>query len=95
MIEFQKLSGIYKITNTTNGKIYIGHSINMTMRWYIHLDNLMKGQHPNCKLQEDFNRYGVDAFSFSVLEFVIGKEELIKKEQDYLNGLDFSTNYNI
>lgn len=90
-----KLSGIYEISNKINGRKYIGHSINITLRWYLHIDNLFKNIHPNSKLQEDFNTYGLNNFNFSILELLEGKKILIEKEQEYLNTLDFNSNYNI
>lgn len=90
-----KLSGIYQIKNTINNKIYIGHSINITFRWYYHLNNLIKNIHPNNKLQNDFNKYGVVAFEFSILELVDGKTNLIKREQEYLDKINFDDNYNL
>ena len=90
-----KLSGIYQITNTVNNKLYIGHSKNLNFRWYHHLDSLIKNIHPNSKLQNDFNTYGISAFSFRILELIYGKENLINKEQEYLNTIDFDSNYNI
>ena len=95
MQRIQKLSGIYQIRNKVNNKIYIGHSINITLRWYTHIDRLMNNTHDNKKLQEDFNTYGLSNFGFSILELLDGKGRLIKKEQEYLNDIDFLDNYNI
>lgn len=94
-MELNKLSGIYSIQNKLNYKQYIGHSKNVTFRWYYHLNNLVNGNHQNSKLQEDFNAYGLMAFNFSILELVEGKDNLIVREQAYLNELDFNSNYNI
>ena len=94
-MELTKLSGIYSIVNKINYKQYIGHSKNITFRWYYHLNNLMESKHPNSKLQEDFNIYGLSAFDFSILELVEGKNNLVLKEQEYLNKLNFNENYNI
>jgi group I intron endonuclease len=94
-MELTKLSGIYSIKNKLNHKQYIGHSKNITFRWYHHLNNLIESKHPNNKLQEDFNTYGLSAFDFSILELIEGKDNLITKEQEYLNSIDFDSNYNI
>lgn len=93
-MELNKLSGIYQIINKTNGRIYIGHSKNITFRWYHHINNLLNNNHPNIKLQEDFNIYGLSAFNFKILELT-SNENLTKKEQEYLNNINFNNNYNI
>jgi hypothetical protein len=94
-MELTKLSGIYCIENKINHKQYIGHSKNITYRWYYHLNNLLKNTHSNKKLQEDFNTYGLSNLNFTILELLEGKENLIKKEQEYLNKINFKDNYNI
>lgn len=94
-MELNKLSGIYEISNKINGRKYIGHSKNITYRWYHHLNNLINGLHHNSKIQNDFNIYGLSNFEFSILELVDNKENLLIKEQEYLNLLDFDSNYNI
>ena len=38
-------SGIYKITNTANGKIYIGQSVDVQRRINDHQRTLAKGTH--------------------------------------------------
>lgn len=90
-----KISGIYQIINNINGKIYIGHSINISFRWYNHMNDLLKGTHHNSKLQEDFNMYGLTAFNFNILDTLEGKSNLILKEQEYLDKLNFNNNYNL
>ncbi len=90
-----KISGIYQIKNKVNNKIYIGHSSNIFTRWYFHVDNLFKNIHPNKKLQEDFNHYELHSLSFSILELIDGKSNLIKREQYYINKLNIDENYNL
>lgn len=62
-------SGIYKITNTENGKIYIGQATNLKKRFRSHRDHLKAGTHVNKCLQNDFNTYGANAFKMEVIEY--------------------------
>ena len=75
-----KLCGIYQITNTTNNKIYVGSSIDITRRWVIHTTYLKNNKHPNHKLQHGWNKYGEASFVFVILT-LCEKTELIEKEQ--------------
>ena len=61
------MRGIYKITNKINGKIYIGESLNIERRWKEHLLDLSFKTHKNYKLQNDYNKYGYEAFEFEVI----------------------------
>lgn len=62
--------GIYKITCTANGKIYIGSSNNPARRWIEHKSNLRTNKHHNSYLQRAWNKYGESSFCFEVLELV-------------------------
>lgn len=90
-----KASGIYQIKNIINNKVYIGHSENMAWRWYNHLNGLYSGEHPNPIMAEDYNKYGLTAFKFEVLEEVKGKGNLLRKERDYLAQVADDLCYNI
>lgn len=63
-------SGIYKIANKINGKIYIGKSLDVKERKYSHFYKLRKNEHGNQYLQVSFNKYGEENFEFSIIEFV-------------------------
>lgn len=53
--------GLYKITYTENGKVYIGQSENIAKRLATHNDRLKKKKHIDCPaMQEDFTKYGKD-----------------------------------
>lgn len=43
--------GIYKIENKVNGKVYIGQSIDIKIRWYNHRKELNGNRHHNEHLQ--------------------------------------------
>ena len=88
--------GIYKIENTKNNKIYIGSSINIEKRFYKHLWMLKKGIHDNNHLQNSFNEYGENYFSFSILE-LCSEPDLVKRENFYIElycTCDSSCGYN-
>lgn len=62
-----KQRGIYKIVNHKNNKIYIGYaSISLGDRRDSHFACLRNGYHFNKDLQDDFNKYGEENFSFEV-----------------------------
>ena len=55
--------GIYKITNKTNGRAYIGQSIHIEQRWQEHIS-----QNKNSLIHLAIKKYGVKNFTFEVLE---------------------------
>lgn len=79
----EKISGVYQILNTVNGKRYIGSSVNITQRWNQHKKALEKNKHGNKHLQSAWNRYGCDCFVWSVLE-KCEPSMVLEREQGYL-----------
>jgi group I intron endonuclease len=84
--------GVYKLTNTTNGKFYVGSTYQFKRRWYQHHKQLETKKHTNTYLQNAFNQDGTDAFVFEVLEVITAstsKEEAkqvrLNREQTYLD----------
>lgn len=73
--------GIYKFTNKVTGKIYIGKTNNVFSRLGQHLVNNCS----NAYLQIDFKNYGLNNFSFEVIEEVTELEKLSEREQYYIN----------
>lgn len=82
-----KVSGIYRITNKLNGKFYIGSAKNLANRFATHRKDLRKDQHHNTHLQAAWNKYGGDAFEFTVEEVVQSADLLFDREQFYLDSL--------
>lgn len=60
--------GIYLITNRLNGKSYIGSSFTVLRRRREHFRALNGQYHPNQLLQEDFNLYGAEVFTWALIE---------------------------
>lgn len=93
IIEKYEVSGIYKITNIVNFKSYIGSATCLKSRlYYSHLKELRDNIHYNKKLQNAFNKYGEQNFTFEILE-ECEKEKLIEREQYYFDTL--KPEYNI
>ena len=73
---------IYQIKNLENSKVYIGETTMGELRWKRHLADLRGNRHRNKLLQADFDKYGVEAFEWSILkEFEDGdKDNLLLEE---------------
>lgn len=88
-----KQGGIYTITHLETGRIYIGSTNYLELRWKQHRYELEKGKHQNRKLQGSWNRHGGATFSFGVLEIVTDLETLLDREDFHVN--DKKPFYNI
>lgn len=62
--------GVYQIRNTTNGKILINGSMNLPGSFNGQRFQLINQAHRNKELQEDWNSYGPDSFTFDILETI-------------------------
>jgi len=74
------------ITCTANGKIYIGSAVNLQARRHTHFSKLKLGKHGNAHLQNAYNKYGIDAFRFEVLELVM-PWNVLEREQYWFKKL--------
>ena len=76
---------IYKITNTVNGKVYIGQTIqsNPKMRWYAHLADARRGK--KSYLYDSIRKYGQESFSWEIIDIAVSLEDLNDKEEYWLN----------
>ena len=97
-----KKSGIYKITNTVNNKMYIGSAKCFYNRWKSHFLELNRNNHKNEYLQSAWNKYGGDSFKIEIIELVDiisnDKNLLIEREQywlDYYQSYDREIGYNL
>lgn len=62
------VNAVYQIRCTTNGRSYVGVSINVNVRWPGHRSLLKRGMHSCSLLQADWNTYGEAAFELLILE---------------------------
>jgi len=86
-MSINKQSGIYKITNLVNNKIYIGSSTNLDKRKYEHFYDLKLNKHHSKYLQNSYNKHGVDNFKFETLAYC-PSEYRIKLEQWFMDNLN-------
>ncbi len=89
-------SGLYKISNIIDNKIYYGSSINLKRRLKDHKCLLNINKHPNRHLQQSYNKYGKNSFIFEIILYC-SKEDCLFYEQKFLDKYwDNSINcYNI
>ena len=80
-------SVIYKITNLVNNKIYIGSAKTHNTRRNQHFSALKLNYHSNPHLQNAVNKYGLENFTFEILEYC-PEENLIKRETEIVHELD-------
>ena len=80
------MTGIYKITNLDNGKMYVGQAVDINRRWKDHKRLLNKNQHGNSHLQSSWNKHGENKFDFSIIE-LCNENELDEKEIYWIDRL--------
>lgn len=62
------ICGIYAIWRIGTAECYVGHSIDLAKREREHWNDLKSDRHRSSRLQNSFNKYGLDAFVFQILE---------------------------
>lgn len=77
--------GIYFIVNITTNMLYVGSSINLEERFKTHKKQLNGGVHVNSYLQYAWDKYGESNFKFYIIEIVLDRNELLKREQYWLD----------
>ncbi len=88
--------GIYKITNLINGLVYIGQAQDIKTRWRNHRTDYLGNNivNYNNPLYKDMRLYGLNNFSFEILEECL-VSELDEKEKYWISYYDsFNNGYN-
>jgi group I intron endonuclease len=79
-------SGVYKIINLSNNRVYIGSAKEFKERWKQHHYTLKNNKHSNKFLQADYNKCGESAFKFEILQITNGdKQERLLLEEQYIS----------
>ena len=80
----KEVCGIYKITNQKTGECYIGQAVDVRKRWFDHAKAGLGIDTPQGnKLYAAMQEYGLDNFSFELLE-ECGQADLDKKEKYFI-----------
>ena len=81
------MTGIYLITNLKTNKVYVGQAVRLLERWGEHLRagqpelySSKNERDSNSYLHRSMNKYGINNFSFKILE-LCSREQLNEKEQ--------------
>lgn len=80
-------SGIYYIKGYEYN--YVGSSRSLKKRLLEHLNTLKKGKHDNPRMQNIFNKYGIENFYFSILEVhsTWNQKYLLEREEFWIDTL--------
>jgi group I intron endonuclease len=89
----EKLCGIYQIRNIVNEKVYIGQSKSINIRKGTHFSKLRYNNGHNPHLQNAFNLYGEESFSYEIL--LICEESELTYYENLLIKIALPNCYNI
>lgn len=79
-------TGIYLITNTVTGTVYVGSAAKrFKVRWTTHRWELRNHVHDNSYLQNAWDKYGESAFKFEIVEIVEDLSLIVAREQEWIN----------
>jgi group I intron endonuclease len=79
----KKISGIYIITNTINGKVYIGSAKSIFTRLHRHRYMLDKNKHTNRHIQSSYNKYGASSFTFEIAEITVLDKKIMEEREEF------------
>jgi len=86
-------SGVYRWTNLTNGNFYIGSAVDLSKRLYLYYNSYHLTK-VNMVINKALKKHKHSNFSLEILEYC-EEENVITREQYYLNLFAESSKYNI
>jgi group I intron endonuclease len=93
-----RVMAVYAIVHKRSGRAYVGSSTCIAKRWSYHRIVLRKRVHENALLQACWDGDGAAAFEWRILETITDTEQLIPREQywiDTLGSTDPSRGFNV
>jgi hypothetical protein len=81
-------AGIFQITNTANGKIFIGKGMNVRGILNSQQAQLQFGSHRNFDLQSDYISYGAGKFDFRIVDQLEPSDKTTREIQEDLVVLE-------
>ena len=91
------MKGIYKITNNITHKVYIGQTTDSNRRWKDHKRLAFTPNHKeyNKALYQAMRKYGIENFSFNLIEEIENKNERNNREIYWINYYNsYNNGYN-
>lgn len=86
---YSKVTGIYKISNKIDNRVYIGSSTTLYERTNLHIQYLKKGIHHSAKLQRFCDKHSISNLFLEIIELCEkNKETILKKEQYWIDYYD-------
>lgn len=86
------MQGVYAIKNKITNQQYVGSAVSFKHRWDLHLLQLKKKTHHSRYLLRSWEKYGADSFEFIILEHVNDKNDLLIREQWWMDNVNSSFN---
>lgn len=87
---------VYRFLNTASGKSYIGITHSFRRRKSDHIRRLKQGNHHSIKLQNAWNKYTEDAFTWAIIDKGLSQIEAEASEFEWIAHYDsFHNGYNM
>ena len=81
-------AGIYRITNTAYGKVFLGKGMNVRGILNSQQAQLQFGSHLNRELQQDYNQLGAEKFVFEIIDQLEQSDKTPREMRDDLAALE-------
>jgi group I intron endonuclease len=85
---FPAMYGVYILRCLADGRIYVGSSKRMFLRWLDHIRVLNRGVHGNILLQRAWDKHGARAFRFEIVELIPNDDRRLEREGELARELD-------